>query len=102
MLKDLPVQVEKPSVSSLVVEVHPHGQHDVVAPVVLRLGTKYMILFIISYKLPHITVIISLQSTTIMTMIKTTILIICLIFCPFNKLPCQVCYVALQTGYCKG
>ena len=24
--------------SSLVVEVHPHGQHDVVGPVVLRLG----------------------------------------------------------------
>ena len=33
MLKDLPVQVEKPSVSSLVDEVHPHRQHDVDAPV---------------------------------------------------------------------
>ena len=36
-IKDLPVQVEKPSMSGLVVEVHPHRQHDVVAPVVLRL-----------------------------------------------------------------
>ena len=47
MLKDLPVQVEKPSVSGLVVEVHPHGQHDVVAPVVLRLGTKIFSFYII-------------------------------------------------------
>ena len=47
MLKDLPVQVEKPSVSGLVVEVHPHRQHDVVAPVVLRLDTKIYDFFII-------------------------------------------------------
>ena len=42
MLKDLPVQVEKPSMSGLVVEVHPHGQHDVVAPVVLGLDTIFL------------------------------------------------------------
>ena len=58
MLKDLPVQVEKPSVSGLVVEVHPHRQHDVVAPVVLRLGTKiydfvYRFLQITSYQCHH-------------------------------------------------
>ena len=38
----MPVQVEEPSMRGLVIEVHPHRQHDVVAPVVLRLGTDDM------------------------------------------------------------
>ena len=38
---NMPVQVEEPSMGSLVVEVHPHRQHDVVAPVVLRLHCSF-------------------------------------------------------------
>ena len=36
-----PVQVDKPSVSCLVIEVHAHRQHDVVASVVGRLQCNF-------------------------------------------------------------
>ena len=99
----MPVQVEKPSVGSLVVEVHPHGQHDVVAPVVLRLDTNIYDFFIICTDGILATFIITTSMIMVsIRMIKNIIMIVCLIFSPFNKLPRQVCYVALQTGYCKG